>query len=571
MPDFLVYASKNNRNKLQESIISLINRRICPDNIEVLAPTTMGNERLSIVLFDPIKDIEIENTSLYLGHIFKDLKDPSNIDGAYARINCDRDNIQIDTDALGSKSVWYYFDEDRFIASTSQRAIVIILGAFDLNMDAVYVFLNTGILGFGLSWDKNIRSCKSNETVKFNVTRWSLRIDKACKMPEFSNPNTSESKQIRKLELCLKETFDCFNIPSQRTVLPLSGGYDSRFILLQLIKNGIIPKTITWGHPDSLKDANNDAYVAQELAKHFGTDHSFLPSYHSFEPLEVIFDRFIRLGEGRIENVYAYMDGFHMWKHLRESGISGVIRGDEIFGWSPVATSKDVLNSNGLLFKEDYTNGAIIAKLGCKEPNSSWETSITKNHRESYATWRDRLYQEYMVPNFYASLNYLKSKYVNVYTPYYSRNIVKVMRNTSDKLRTEKQIFRKIVNSKFSSVKIAKNPANIQSEELFSSRPYLELISDKITSHKGNGMFSPKGIDSLLASINRDKKPISSTEKGRVRLKDLIPEWARSMMKQTGLYKQKFYIDYGRLSFRIYILYEVTNMLEADSNFNRFH
>lgn len=561
MPDFVVYTYRNGSKSINGLTIDKINKRISPDNINAEKPVTIKRNNSFLVIFDPIPDLKIGKFDLEIGHSIK-VDPPSSInDGCFCRISLDEDGISVQNDTLGINTIWYFFDDERFIASSSQRAIMTFLGNFTFNLDAAYAFLYSGCLGFGLSWDKRIACCPRNEKISLHAGPWSLSKATIKSLPSFSESGTPERDQTEGLASCLDKVFERFDIPFQRTTLPLSGGYDSRYILLQLLKKNIRPKTVTWGHPDSLLEDGNDASVAQKLANHFELDHSFIPSCTQRESIEQTFDRFIRLGEGRVEQIHAYMDGFQMWKELRESGVSGVIRGDEIFGWWPAITDMDVLKSINYLFGSDYSNADIISQLLNNHEFSLNRLHYEKANGESHAVWRDRLYQEYRVPYFLSPLNYLKSKYVNVYTPLLSRSIIENVRKTSDQFRTEKSVFTNIVDSMFSSIPIATKPAIVSFKDLSSKKDFIEVVKKKLVSCKNNGLLSEDGVDKLLLDINK-KQPLESK---LTNLKQIVPTRVRSLIKRCGLYGRKPHLDPMVISFRVYIIYCVNELFKEDS------
>ncbi len=61
-------------------------------------------------------------------------------DGSYALFRGDNTSVEVLTDAAASRSVWYIKTDDYFIASTSQRAIIILLQSFEKNVNQM-VFL----------------------------------------------------------------------------------------------------------------------------------------------------------------------------------------------------------------------------------------------------------------------------------------------------------------------------------------------------------------------------------------------------------------------------------------------
>ena len=111
-------------------------------------------------------------------------------------------------------------------------------------------------------------------------------------------------------------------------MLPLSGGHDSRALLVGLLATGARPTCVTWGLSSSLTQAGNDAYVAQQLTTHFGLEHLYCPLDPTGEPMRDVLTRFLLAGEGRAEDFSAYTDGMKTWERLFESGVTTVVRGD---------------------------------------------------------------------------------------------------------------------------------------------------------------------------------------------------------------------------------------------------
>ncbi len=123
-------------------------------------------------------------------------------------------------------------------------------------------------------------------------------------------------------------------------------------------------RTITWGLAASQRQRGNDAVVAREVATALGLRHEFRVTDAADEPAQRIFDRFVVAGEGCIDHVSAYMDGFAIWRSLCNEGVEGIIRGDEGFGWTTVHSPADVLRSIGISLWSDYANLPSLVSLG---------------------------------------------------------------------------------------------------------------------------------------------------------------------------------------------------------------
>lgn len=558
MSDVLVYGSRHHTKLIDASLLEKINIAISPDNININNSIYHACGNNVIVIMNPMQECsEIKNP--YYHDSFLAMSAVDDEYGSYAKFFVSEEKIEICSDVVGSKTIWYYFDDKNFFASTSQRAIIWILNSFQLNPFAVDIFIQTGCLGFGYSWDKRIKQCNINENVVLSSSDWTL---KRTKIPTdgFSAAHIGKSKYKTLLKEAIDASFVDFDKSLEKAILPLSGGYDSRYIMLKLIDNGLKPRTITWGHPGSINDPHNDASVASRLAHHFGLQHEYVSTYVPDESLRMRLDRFLRLGECRVENVNAYLDGFALWGKLNRDGLKSVIRGDEVFGWSHVVTNRDVRNANKLLLTVDYENGTLSDNPYFKLEHDF--TPYAKKRNEGIEDWRDRLYQEYMCPFFYSPLNYMKSKYIQVYTPYYSERIVRAIRKIPGALRTGKRLFKEIVEDRFDRVPIATHPANIQFDDFFNSSEFNELMKSSLDNKLA--YFSSE----YFAKISRS---IDSQDKQKVRVKSIdikkiVPRWAKDFLLRNNIYSQKFYLDSKQVAFRLYLIQNVIDLFERDAH-----
>lgn len=97
-------------------------------------------------------------------------------DGSYAIFRNDEDFIEIVSDFAASRTIWYYFDENIFITSTSQRAIILFLRDFKFDSRVIPWMLSTGTLGPELSWDTRIRRIPPDASVILDKTNWAISL-----------------------------------------------------------------------------------------------------------------------------------------------------------------------------------------------------------------------------------------------------------------------------------------------------------------------------------------------------------------------------------------------------------
>ena len=104
----------------------------------------------------------------------------------------------------------------------------------------------------------------------------------------------------------------------------MSGGHDSRALLVGLLQAERRPVCVTWGLESSLAQPGNDAFVARQLAEHFGLEHRYFALDFPDEPVRDVLTRFLIAGEGRADDFSGYTDGMKLWQNLFESGTDTV-------------------------------------------------------------------------------------------------------------------------------------------------------------------------------------------------------------------------------------------------------
>ena len=72
---------------------------------------------------------------------------------------------------------------------------------------------------------------------------------------------------MRRLNDAVVETCGYLVPEVERWPVLLSGGYDSRTILVGLLQAGARPRCVTWGFEASLRDERSDAAIAGRLAR----------------------------------------------------------------------------------------------------------------------------------------------------------------------------------------------------------------------------------------------------------------------------------------------------------------
>ncbi len=526
-----------------------------------------------IGIVNPVASLPIKRCSVCLGTFFGAADDwwmpgADAPDGNYALFRSGEYQVELVSDAVASRTIWYAKTDELFIASTSQRAIVYLLQSYEPNTSVYTWMLSSGTLGSGLSWDRRVQGVPVDARLMLDRREWTTKL--STETVYFSAEKLSDRDHERNLRKAITDTFDHLDMELDKWILPLSGGYDSRAILQMLTdRSGL--KAITWGLRSALHNKKSDACVARDLAQKYGIPHEYLETDLSDEPVNEIFKRFLVAGEGRVDHISGYMDGFSIWKHLVESGNYGVIRGDSVFGWIPVANPIDVRRAVELLLLSDYRN---LGKVPFHEQFEQHLPKIfDKRENESLEAWRDRLYQSFRIPVVMAALNDLKNSYVEIINPLLSRRIVRAVRKMPDRLRTDRMLFKKIVVAANRDIRFAEYPAIEMSSNILKDTRVIDHIMGTLLSARAEKLFPPVLIQLLKKHIFGDGQLASPYRPANTNmkaiLKNILPKKAidtvRPVVACLWRSSSSIELDLYKLAFRAYIICEMDRMLCEDA------
>ena len=569
MSKIIYVCAKSNLPVKVEKRLQDICKNLAPDNITQHEPKIVINKNIAYGVMNPSSSILESCNSILIGQLFeKNVKwaDPSQkfIDGSYALFRDGKEFFEIASDPAGSRTIWYYMNKDIFVSSTSQRAITMFIGSFEFDERVIPWMLSTGSLGPSLSLDKRIEQVPPDSSVILNKKEWS--ISKKSFPIEFNLLEQSENQHEQLLREALENTFDSLNIDFSSWVLPLSGGYDSRGILCLLrntSKNIDRLKTITWGLESSLHVKKNDAYVAKELANTVKVSHKYYHTDLSEESIYRIINRFLLLGEGRIDGLSGYMDGFGIWKTLFEEGVQGVIRGDEGFGWAKVSSPLTAKRSVGCPLCSDLFNLKNYENYGFV--TQELPQNLLQKKRETLSSWRDRLYHEFHLPTILSSLSDLKLPYVELINPLLSRKILRQVRQLPDHLRTEKTLFKKIVTSLSPKVDYATKGANASPKNILMQKKIVNLLEEELSSNNAKSIIPTGFLDHISKGIKTGQQA-KTTGSGlyslKASVKRIVPRSIKNAIRDSLPLPS---VDYNILAFRVFLISRINTILNDDS------
>jgi hypothetical protein len=557
----LVVTRKSSRNRFGRVHIEHVNRRLSPDNIDPATPCCIERDGVLMGIIGGTELVRIRGTSACLGHMTDEWGDwwaPSAPvpDGTFALFRADGKYVELLSDVLASRTIWYAQTDDLFIASTSQRAILFFLGDYRPNVAVYPWMLSAGNLGPKNGWDVRLRSLPGDARLRLDRDAWQVTLRRT---PVSYQPiEASDTAHERRLRAALEESFASTRFDHRRWLLPLSGGYDSRGVLMLLPSRQNL-RTVTWGLRSALTRRGSDASVARTLAQTLGLDHTYYPTDVVSEPVAATFERFVRVGEGRVDHVSGYMDGFRIWKNLFESGQHGIIRGDEAFGCIRVATPLDAYRNMSLTTLSHYANAQpLLESLG--SPRQEVPDEFTQREDETLATWRDRLNSQFEMPVVLAALNDLKLSYVEITNPLLTRRIVTTVRTLPDHLRTDKLLFKRIVDGKSPDVPYARTRATAFSRDILRSRDAVHAIHDVLASDHAASTLPQELIDYLTQRRPRTR---GFGTGGRMSMK--LHAIANRVFGYVDAHARKPAFDPYIIAFRAYLIVKMDMLLRADA------
>ena len=418
--------------------LETIAARLAPRGLPPRAPHVVTSRGLVSAIFEPVAMVERHEHAACLGAMFPAtpgwwVPGRPAPDGSYALFRADGRTVELISDVVASRTIWVHLDDRRMVASTSQRAMAMVLGDVAFDARTLPWMLSVGVIGPGLAWDRRVRPLGPDTRLRLDRATWRWR--ETCAAPVFRARLRGAATGEARLREAIDRTLAALPIDDRMPLL-LSGGCDSRALLFGLARRGTL-STVTFGLPGADTRPESEAGVAARLARGVGARHRYLPITRA--PLDEVFDDYVAHSEARTDRFAAYIDGMRLWRELVESGVQGVVRGDEGFGWTRVLRSRSLDACVGLL-------SARPIDFGLRDhPPHHRPPFLARRFGETLATQRDRLFQTCCIPTLHAGLNQAKAGHVEIASPFLARPVLDVVRAMPDRHRTDKAVFRRLV------------------------------------------------------------------------------------------------------------------------------
>ena len=493
----------------------------------------------------------------------------SEANGSYAIIKNTKDEVSFFSDQFGSRTLWYYFDEDRLIVSTSQRAIVAMKGSFQLNEESLAWYLSSGCQGPFISWDQNIKQVLPNLEYSLNVSDWNFSSAQKSGM---ELPPSGSTKMSDYLDLYEKEVTASLDqvinsYPKEQVLLPLSGGLDSR-LLLALSKNAGLDEKVSlvnWGVPNQ-QGVFDDKAAARCVAGFYGKNLLDMSLPTQVDSYNHVLDRFVEASEGRIDHFNAFADGFEMWTEFFQRGYRMIVRGDIPFTEGLDLDAVQARAHIGLNLFTDYSNTEDLHIKKYIELQGEYE--ITRLNGESLIRWRDRLYTSWRVPMVISAFSNQISGFTENRSPMLSWTLFKLYMGLPDKDKGNKIHIEKLWKKHDHSGVSTNAISSLRSlNSYFDSDNGRNYLLEKLKYLEESKFFSLGLVKSVheIYSKQENKFPISGhtpvTQKARVWVSDNLPILIKAYLKS----KQVKNLSTTTMAYRIVLAEKIISMYASDA------
>ncbi|MEM7283222.1 MAG: hypothetical protein AAF438_16525 [Pseudomonadota bacterium] len=542
--------------------ILAISNRLQPQNVAYPSPQLHIESGSLTAIINPVPSLLVDGPNLCLGGFYGEHNDwqalnTSPPDGSYALFRREGDSVEMLTDHLGARCIWYFFNDDILIASNSQRAITVLLRSFEPDTSNYPWMLSAGTLNFMHAWDVRVKRLPLRSRFSLDRATWQPQVSSydSPHSPQTMDPVQAE----RELALSVQQSVRSMNIDPKQWFFALSGGYDSRSILLSLERPEAI-NTITWG-TDSKKDLPmSDAYIAGELSARFKTQHCYkeLRSIEEVEDIETVLDLFIKNSEGQLDNLAGYTDGFSLWKDIFDSDRFGIVRGDEALADAENPLQWSTAYQEWGFMRLDEVPGLGGLDKSIQSMPQTLAPELMRNGQESLTAYGQRLCEQYYVSMVVAPLNYMKTHYCEILAPLLSRRVIEAHHALPEALRTNKKAFTQMVESQLPNFPIATRTALQPKSEVFSSVALKTVLIDLLKAKRSKNNLPEGVLEELLEYIEQ----VDSTG-FHARWKRLSWRLARRIRKMLDI--RDFSISPTRLALRLYIVIRIHEIFCEDA------
>lgn len=444
-----------------------------------------------------------------------------------------------------------------------------------VDFGALANFLTAGFLPNDLTLISSVRRLRGGHAIV--VERGQFEVQQYWRYRPGSRSDKSRPLELEeKLGNLIERSVERNLGDPEKTVLFLSGGFDSRAILggcLKVLGKDVHSlQTLSWGAGNS--SIYSDVAIAKKLSSAFGFQHALIERQSG--------DYASRFREvNGLIGAQSDMAAFHpheysVMQQLQTRGIERVLRGDECFGWlHQVSSTAGALASIGLRRFGDAANGALFlnpqsyavlvdAADRALLPLEAEVRGLTSNQAKDYFYFSARL-QGYLNTASYYKLCVLDQRNILL-----DEEIIEFLEEVPDSWRIEKRLFRHTVSHRFHDlykIPIARennleNWGELLAREGSHVRNFaLEQIGDK--NSKIWEWFDRENCQRFVSNLKSSSVNDGGFDTRRALMKAFLdlPHWIRGPVQARRIGRKGYYLRPVSMLLRILVLKDFLDRL----------
>lgn len=386
---------------------------------------------------------------------------PRILDGSFVVFVWDRIRRQalLFNDHVGSRPVYYCEQKGRLYFSPEPKGIAR-LKDVNITLDelALVTFLSFGSPLGDHTFYKQVHALPPGSILRTDLSR--VAVEQYYSYSPCSETAKDEGLEayISGLRQALLESCRKRLHRLHRSVIPISGGYDSRGILACMTElSGKKLTTVSWGTDEDNPSA--DAFTGRKVAQYFGTDHVFLKRESAAFTSDIV--EMVDRIDGLTTDPAEHHHELQIMRAIRDrTGSDYLLRGEEIFGtragWflGSGSSDKEALAMIGIRELADYPNLIKVLRPDLRTDAIDQSRQLLAEIAEEcpfrdYTARKDFYYFTQRIFNYLHRTTYYKLTVLDVANPWLDRAILDFYRTVPVKYRVEKILYRRTLEAMF--------------------------------------------------------------------------------------------------------------------------
>lgn len=353
-------------------------------------------------------------------------------------------------DHTGSRPVFYAQQKECLFFAPEVGPIAFALKNRTLNKSSLLQFLISGYLFSGTTLINEIKQVPPGAFLVYQ--KGTVEIKRYYTYKVEPKKGVRRRDIVPRLNTILQDKIGEMWCLADSPAVLLSGGYDSRYIILSIAEN-VTDTTkilaVSWGE-DAAKPGS-DLVVADEIAKRLGCCHVILEK--STKNFRRDFEVMFAAQSGMTDASFYHSGELAVCEYLRTNhGISSLFRGDECFGFGPeVFTVQNALRAISMSYPEFVPGlkGLIAEDWNGIHAEFCGELRKRLDEKQHPNDLKDTLYCNERLSMALHPLNYFKYGYQNIFLPLVDVDVLQIIRTLPRAMRDDKLIFKECLSAQF--------------------------------------------------------------------------------------------------------------------------